>query len=112
MATHTVRKQIYISQRQEQLLKRLSQSLGISEAEFIRQAIDRQAANAAPALPGSHEESWQELVTFMHSLRERADQFSEPYHWNREELYEERLSRFNVRESPHSGDASSDETPT
>jgi len=33
----------------------------------------------------------------MRSLRDRADQFSEPYHWNREELYEERLSRYDPK---------------
>jgi hypothetical protein len=33
-----IRKQIYISKRQEQLLKRLSQARGVSEAEIIRNA--------------------------------------------------------------------------
>jgi len=45
--SNMVRKQIYINRRQQALLKRLSEQRGISEAEIIRQAIDREAANAA-----------------------------------------------------------------
>jgi len=39
-----VRKQVYIHQRQEATLKRLARQRGLSEAEIIRQAIDREAA--------------------------------------------------------------------
>lgn len=39
MATK-IRKQIYIEPNQETLLKKLTNETGISEAEFIRQAID------------------------------------------------------------------------
>jgi hypothetical protein len=92
-----VRKQIYISRRQQTLLKRLSKQRGISEAEIVRQAIDREAANASAQMPVSNEDSWQQAVNFMRALRDRADQFTEPYHWNREELYAERLSRFNQK---------------
>ena len=42
MATK-VRKQIYIESYQETILKRVADDTGISEAEFIRQAIDRHA---------------------------------------------------------------------
>lgn len=92
-----VRKQIYISRRQQSLLKRLSKQRDLSEAEIIRQAIDREAANASVQMPSPNETSWEEAVKFMRSLRDRADQFTEPYHWNREELYEERLSRFDQK---------------
>ena len=36
-----VRKQIYIDSEQEKTLKRMAASTGLSEAELIRQAIDR-----------------------------------------------------------------------
>jgi hypothetical protein len=39
-----VRKQIYIQKRQDALLKRLDQARGLSEAEIIRQAIEREVA--------------------------------------------------------------------
>jgi hypothetical protein len=86
-----VRKQIYISRRQQTLLRHLSEQRGLSEAEIVRQAIDREALVPASQAYASDEQSWQEALAFMRSLRERADQFSGPYHWNREELYEERL---------------------
>jgi hypothetical protein len=40
-----VRKQIYIEQEQELLLKQLSEELGKPESEIIRQAINAQARN-------------------------------------------------------------------
>jgi hypothetical protein len=39
-----VRKQIYIQKQQEAFLKRRARELGTTEAELIRQAIDRQVA--------------------------------------------------------------------
>lgn len=44
MTTQMVRKQIYIQRRQDILLKRLSQARGLSEAEIIRQALERELA--------------------------------------------------------------------
>jgi len=50
MATK-VRKQIYIDAEQEAALKRLAKDKGISEAEIIRQAIDRYAQSLpSPAI--------------------------------------------------------------
>ena len=37
-----VRKQIYIQEHHERLLKRISKARGVSEAELIRQAIERE----------------------------------------------------------------------
>ncbi len=98
MTTHMVRKQIYIYKRQEEWLKRLSKSRGVSEAELIRQAIDYQAiTSSSQALPGNQTE-WEKALEFMNSLQTRRSQFSKPYQWNREDLYEERLSRYKVNE--------------
>jgi hypothetical protein len=96
-----VRKQIYISRRQQALLKRLSQQRGLSEAEIIRQAIDREAAHTAPRIEMTSQQAWEKAYQFMISLSDRADQFHTPYEWNREELYEERLNRFAVRDRPN-----------
>lgn len=89
-----VRKQVYIHRRQQALLKRLSAQRGVSEAEIIRQAIDREAINISPRHQLNSRDAWDKAYQFMLSLRERAGQFSEPYQWNREEIYEERLSRY------------------
>ena len=64
-----IRKQVYIQRQQEAALKRLSQSRGLSEAELIRQAIDRQAGSvAAPFV--SDAGAWEEAHTFMLALRD------------------------------------------
>jgi hypothetical protein len=59
--TQMVRKQIYIEPRQEALLKRLAQDQGVSEAELIRQAIDRRVGQSgAQVLPDSR--AWEHVV--------------------------------------------------
>ncbi len=93
MTTQMVRKQIYIQKRQEELLKRLSKARGVSEAEVIRQAIDHEltggkARSSAPGL--SALEEFVRLALDRRSLGIKG----EPYRWNREEIYEERESRW------------------
>lgn len=100
MATQLLRKQIYIHKRQQILLKRLAKERGISEAEIIRQAIDREAANAIPVPSYGNQDSWDEALAFMRSLINRRDQFREPLRWNRTELYEERLNRLSNKLLP------------
>jgi hypothetical protein len=95
-----VRKQIYISRRQQSLLKRLSKQRDLSEAEIIRQAIDREADHAITRSQLLRQEAWEKAYQFMLSLDERASKYSKPYQWNREELYEERLSRYLLRDRP------------
>jgi len=88
-----VRKQIYIQKRQEAILKRLSQERGISEAELIRQAIEREASNI-PALVASPDRSaWQELAAFLEA-RQKTVAAGQAYRWNREEIYAERENRW------------------
>jgi hypothetical protein len=85
-----VRKQIYITRQQQAFLKKQSLQLGLSEAAIIRQAIDREAALVKNQILASDEQSWQDALSFMRSLRNRSHLFAEPYRWNREELYEDR----------------------
>lgn len=93
MTTQMVRKQFYIRKHQDALLKRLAQARGLSEAEIIRQAIEREAAGV-PRLPVAVDRSaWQELVTFLNERQEVAGE-RKPYRWNREEIYSERESRW------------------
>ncbi len=93
MTTHMVRKQIYIHKRQNALLKRLSQARGVSEAEIIRQALDREisgGAAQAPAPPRSAMDEFEELALQRRALGIKG----EPYHWNRQEIYNERENRW------------------
>jgi hypothetical protein len=43
-----VRKQIYLRADQDRRLKRLARELGVSEAELIRQSLDRTVIGAVP----------------------------------------------------------------
>ena len=71
----------------------LSQERGVSEAELIRQAIEREASNI-PALAASPDRSaWQELVAFL-DARQKTMATGQAYRWNREEIYAERENRW------------------
>ncbi len=88
-----VRKQIYLEKRQDQQLKRLAEARGVSEAEVIRQALD-QAHTGVKSQPVSRDRSAMEALIKDALARRELGITGEPYRWNREELYEERLARY------------------
>jgi hypothetical protein len=53
MSDLMIRKQFYLYRRQNQLLKRLAEQRGVSEAEIIRQALEREAAATISAVKES-----------------------------------------------------------
>ena len=88
-----VRKQIYIEERHERLLKRISKARGVSEAELILQSIERETTGGSPLLLDPDQAAWDKIVRFVEkrkSLRPGA----RPYRWNRLNAYEERERRF------------------
>jgi hypothetical protein len=93
MTTQMVRKQFYIQKRQDALLKRLSQARGLSEAEIIRQAIEREVAGIPVQPIATDRSAWQELVAFLEA-RQGSAAGGRPYQWNREEIYTEREDRW------------------
>jgi len=93
MVSQMVRKQIYIQKRQDALLKRLSRARGESQAEIIRQAIEREIAGV-PAEPVSgHLSAIDDFIRLALSKRSQGAE-TEPYRWNREEIYAERENRW------------------
>ncbi len=86
-----IRKQVYIEPRQDAILKGLARRLGVSEAEVIRQAIDRQA----PAVPvGVRDlQAWEREKVFI-AERMAAGPVSSTRRWSRDAIYEERLARY------------------
>jgi hypothetical protein len=85
------RKQIYIEPRQDALLKRLAQRRGISEAELVREAIERQISGGAAYTLPPDPVAWEEALELMRGLQvQGADQGRT---WKREDLYEERVGR-------------------
>ena len=94
MSEPMVRKQIYIPRQQDALLKRLAKQRGVSEAQVIRQALEREAGLPAPALRSTRK-ALDEIIAEARSMRNRPDlMIGEPYQFNREEIYEERESRW------------------
>jgi len=80
-----VRKQIYIEREQEEMLKRWSAELGISEAEIIRQAIAGQTQRLRRRFRDV--EAWRSEREFIESLIEQGP-LPGGRRWTRDELYE------------------------
>ncbi len=89
-----IRKQIYIEPRQQAILRRLAQMRGVSEAELIRQSIDRQVSGGQAQPAQLDPAAWEEAYQFMVALHARGVLPEQGRKWNREEIYEERLSRY------------------
>jgi len=90
-----VRKQFYIHKRQHILLRRLSQARGVSEAEIVRQAIEREVTGASLQSSLPDRAAWEEIMDFV-AARKALGPDGEPYHWNRQDAYEERESRLHT----------------
>jgi hypothetical protein len=88
-----IRKQIYILRRQQTLLKRAAKKRGVSEAEIIRRALDRElSASAALPLP-SEIDPFEKAMLFIQERRAQVTPSGKPYRWRREDAYEERMNR-------------------
>jgi hypothetical protein len=87
-----VRKQIYIQERQERLLKRISKARGVSEAEVIRQAIERETVGEKPLL-APDQAAWDKILCFAKSRKPLRPNIR-PYRWNRLDAYAERERRY------------------
>lgn len=92
-----VRKQIYIEERHERLLKRISKARGVSEAEVIRQAIEQGTLGKKLPLLTPDQAAWDKIVRFANS-RKALPPSARPYRWNRLDTYGEREKRFTKRE--------------
>ena len=93
MTTQMVRKQIYIRKRQDAMLKRLAQARGLSEAEIIRQALEREFAGETLWPASLTLGAMEDFARLALSKRSQAKN-AEPYRWNREEIYAERENRW------------------
>ena len=89
---HMVRKQVYIEQRQDDVLKRVARARGVTEAEVIRQALDRQG-RSEPRDFRPDPDAWRSFKRFAERLRARGRTRPRTRDWTRDGLYEERLSR-------------------
>lgn len=88
--TTKVRKQVYIEPRQDELLKQWAEETGKSEAEIVREALDRWMAREARRQEA--EAAWEEERAFIEA-RIAEGPVPGGRRWTRESLVEERLSR-------------------
>lgn len=91
-----IRKQLYIEQRQDELLRRQARARRTSQADLIREAIDLQVAGgSAPLRPDPA--AWQDARDFIETLVTQHRTKGVGRKWSREELYEARLRRYDPR---------------
>ena len=93
-----IRKQVYIKPQQDAILKRLARTLGLSEAEIIRRAIDRQTSAVRPGIRDL--QAWEREKDFI-AARMAAGPIPSQRKWQRENAYKERLARYGRQD--HSG---------
>lgn len=86
-----IRKQVYIEALQNEIIKQRARMLGITEAEVIRRAIDRQV----DVFPSHIRDlsAWEREKEFI-SRRMSGAPVSKRRRFRREEIYEERLTRY------------------
>jgi hypothetical protein len=80
-----IRKQVYIEPRQERLLKERAKKYRVTEADLIRQAIDRGLERTAPRAPDL--EAWKVVERFI-ARRRRGRVRQVKRTWRREDLYD------------------------
>ena len=86
-----IRKQIYLEVHQETQLKARAKANGVSEAELIREAIDKLLNAPVTVLPDLS--AWEEAKTFIKE-RMAMEVPQTGRQWTRNELYDERLKLF------------------
>jgi hypothetical protein len=92
--TTMVRKQVYIEPRQDRLLKQWAAETGRTEAEIVREALDRWMASEERRREA--EVAWEEVLDFAEEWAAQGP-VAGGRTWTREELYEERLKRHDRR---------------
>jgi len=88
-----VRKQIYIQKSQEERLKKVAESRGVSEAEIIRRALETEL-RVVGYRPAYDLEAWERIYKFLQEMEKRGPVPQRKRDWTREELYEERMKRY------------------
>lgn len=86
-----VRKQIYIESLQDNNLKKQARDLGVTEAEVIRRAIDRQMISVRFSIRDL--KAWERERVFI-VKRVAKGHIPGCRQWKREDAYEERLMRY------------------
>jgi hypothetical protein len=97
---HMIRKQLYITREHERALKDRARAEGLTEAEIVREALDRHLRpESSPVIPEHRRQALEKLLALNEDIARR-HHFPKGYTFNREELYTEREDRwFTKREA-------------
>lgn len=93
-----VRKQIYIQKSQEERLKKVAEARGVSEAEIIRRALENELKRAGYRLAYDGD-AMKRLYQAMLDQDKKPPVPRKKRDWTREDLYEERIKRYDRRAS-------------
>jgi hypothetical protein len=88
-----IRKQLYIDKVHEQKLKRLARERGVTEAEIVRDAIDRTEGPQSPSHFVRDPEAARRFFETIDAIARRKTVTRAP-RWTRESLYEDRIRRW------------------
>ena len=88
-----VRKQFYIHKRHQLLLRKLARAKGVSEAEIVRQAIEHEAAGGERRPIAADRTAWEQILATVEARKALGVQ-AIPYHWDRQDAYQEREVQF------------------
>ena len=89
-----IRKQLYITREQDRALKKRAREQGASEAEVVREALDRHLSpEAGPVLPAQRHKALEELLAANEEIAKH-HRFPKGYRFHREELYADREDRW------------------
>lgn len=86
-----IRKQLYITEGQDEMLKDRASQLGVSEAELARRALSEFLSEQSPKV-SSRPEALRTLLDHTRSLSEK-HQLASGYQFDREDLYSGRIGR-------------------
>jgi hypothetical protein len=89
-----IRKQVYIEQRHDRMLKRRASQRCITEAQLIREALDSVEIGAVVRQRVGDAVAGRKALAFMRSLSASRRGTSSDRGWTREELYEDRIGRW------------------
>jgi hypothetical protein len=78
-----IRKQFYIHKRQQILLRRLAAARGVSEAEIVRQAIERETSGFVNLQTRYDRVAWEQMLKAVAARPDAGDQ--KAYEWNGED---------------------------
>ncbi len=81
-----IRKQLYITKQQEQLLKKKSATYNISEAEIVREALD--SHSSVISYRRKFQEKWLEERKFIEENRKDSNSDLSTRRWKRDDLYD------------------------